>query len=59
MNKQWFFDRLKEPSTWRGLSLLLAASGVTVAPELIYQIGAAVVAILGAVEIARKETPKE
>jgi len=27
-------DRLKEPSTWAGLSILLAVFGVHVAPEI-------------------------
>ena len=51
----WFLERLKEPSTWRGLTGLLAAVGVVVSPDLIAQIGAAVVAILGVIEVARKE----
>ena len=55
MNKEWFLARLKEPSTWRGISLFLAATGVSVAPEFVYQIGTAVMAVIGAIEMARKE----
>ena len=52
---QYVFDRLKEPSTWRGLSLLLGAFGVGVAPEAVNQIGVAVGAAIAAVEIFRRE----
>jgi hypothetical protein len=55
MKKQWIIDRLKEPSTWRGLSIILAATGYGLAPELIVQIGATVAAVLGAIEVARTE----
>lgn len=55
MNKQWFIDRLKEPSTWRGLSILLAATGVGVAPQLVVEIGTGVMALIGIIETVRKE----
>lgn len=32
--KSYFFDRIREPSTWRGIILLLTAIGVPVAPQL-------------------------
>ena len=32
--KSYIFDRIREPSTWRGIILLLTAIGVPVAPQL-------------------------
>ena len=51
----YFIDRLKEPSTWRGLALMLGALGVGVSPEMANSIGSAVIAALGAVEVIRRE----
>lgn len=53
---QYLFARLREPSTWRGLSILLGALGVGVAPEAINQIGVAVGAVIASIEIIRAET---
>lgn len=53
---QYALNRLKEPSTWRGLSLLLGALGIGVAPEAVNQIGVAVGAAIAAVEIFRSES---
>jgi hypothetical protein len=35
MNWQYLKDRMKEPSTWRGLALCLTAFGVAMTPEQI------------------------
>ena len=51
----YFLSRVKEPSTWRGLAVMLGALGVGVNPEAVNQIGAAVGAAIAAVEIFRKE----
>jgi len=51
----WVLERLKEASTWRGLATLLGAAGVVLSPEFWLQIGAVVGAVLGAIEIYRKE----
>jgi hypothetical protein len=51
----WFKERLQEPSTYRGIAMILSATGVGIAPELIYQIGATLAAVIGAIEVARKE----
>ncbi|WP_288082190.1 hypothetical protein [Pseudomonas sp.] len=45
----------RQPSTWRGLALLLAAFGVVVDPGLIEQIGVGVVGLIGLVELAKNE----
>ena len=50
--KAYVLERLKEPSTWRGLILLLTAVGVPVAPALadnIISVGLAVAGLIGAV----------
>jgi hypothetical protein len=51
----YFLDRMKEPSTWRGLALMLGALGVGVSPDMINAIGSAVIAALGAIEVIRRE----
>ena len=48
-------SKLREPSTIRGLLLLLAALGVKLDPEQIEAITIAVLAGLGVVEVFRKE----
>lgn len=52
---EWINDRAKEPSTWKGISLLLSVFGVGVAPELITQIGMATVTVIGIIETLKKE----
>lgn len=49
--KQYILARAKEPSTWRGLVLLLTAIGVPIAPALadtIVSAGLAVAGLIGA-----------
>lgn len=43
----YIIDRLKEASTWRGIIGLLTAAGVTISPEMIEQIVAAGLAVMG------------
>lgn len=50
--KAYILERMKEPSTWRGLILLLTAVGVPVAPALadsIISVGLAIAGLVGAV----------
>ena len=56
MLKEWILDRLKEKSTWRGLASLVGLFGVIVAPDQLELIGAGIVAIIGIIEMGRKET---
>lgn len=51
----WLLERLVEPSTWKGLAILAAAGGVTVSPELITQITAVAGAVIGLIDVVRKE----
>ena len=51
MNKQYLLDRLKEPSTWRGLVLVVTSCGIALRPEQIEAInfiGLFVAGFLGA-----------
>ena len=48
--KAYVIERMKEPSTWRGIVLLLTAIGVPVAPALadaIVSVGLAVAGLIG------------
>ena len=50
--KDYILARAKEPSTWRGLILLLTAAGVPIAPamaESIISVGLAIAGLIGAV----------
>jgi hypothetical protein len=44
-------DRLKEPSTWRGIILILAAVGVKLSPELADAIIASGISLAGVIAI--------
>lgn len=50
--KAYFLERMKEPSTWRGLVLLLTAAGVPMAPgmaDAIIAAGLGLAGLIGAV----------
>lgn len=47
MDKRYLIERFKEPSTWRGIILLLTACGVPFAPGQAEQIIAVGMAIAG------------
>lgn len=51
----WVLDRLSEPSTWRGLVGLLTGAGVVLSPELSGQIIAVGLAVIGLINVIRKE----
>lgn len=50
----YMLERLKEPSTWRGLVMLMTGLGVSLSPELVAQIIAAGTAISGIIGILFK-----
>ena len=54
--RRWILDRLKEKSTWRGLASLVGLFGIVVAPDQLELIGAGIVAIIGIIEMGRKES---
>lgn len=55
--KEYIAERLKEPSTWRGLVLIATACGVPIAPELgeaIITIGLALAGGIGVLTADKK-----
>lgn len=50
----WLLSRAKEPSTWKGIAILVGLLGWSVQPELLEQIITAVIAVVGVIEVARK-----
>jgi hypothetical protein len=52
----YILDRLKEPSTWRGILAMITAVGVKLHPELQEAIISAGLALIGMVNIFRKES---
>lgn len=54
--KKWFIDRLKERSTYIGLSLALSAAGVVVDAATLQAVGLGIASLIAVVE---KEREKE
>ena len=52
--KDYFLERMKEPSTWRGAILFLTAIGVPIAPELQTAIVSAGLGIAGLIGVVTK-----
>jgi hypothetical protein len=52
----YILERLKEPSTWRGILAMITAVGVKLHPELQEAIISAGLALIGMVNIFRKES---
>lgn len=46
---------LRQPSTWRGLAILLAMTGITIEPGLLEQVGIGVAAAIGIGEVVMNE----
>jgi hypothetical protein len=53
--KSYIFDRLKEASTWRGITLFLTALGIPMAPGLSEAIISAGLAITGLIGVVTKD----
>jgi hypothetical protein len=51
-------EKLKEPSTYRGLTILAGVVGIQLAPDLAIAIGTVAASIIGLIEILRKEKVK-
>tara|TARA_R110000851_G_scaffold96792_2_gene209948 strand:+ start:30019 stop:30195 length:177 start_codon:yes stop_codon:yes gene_type:complete len=56
--RKWIKARLKEKSTWKGISLIAGMFGVIVAPDQLELIGATIVGVYGAIETFRNENSK-
>jgi hypothetical protein len=52
----YILEKLKEPSTWRGILAMITAVGVKLHPELQEAIISAGLALIGMVNIFRKES---
>lgn len=52
---EFITSRLKEKSTWAGLTTITALIGINIDPEQFAAIGSAVIAIIGAIEVFRRE----
>jgi len=47
MNKEYIYNRLKEPSTWRGIVVFLTGVGFNLSPEMSEQIVIVAVPLVG------------
>jgi hypothetical protein len=52
-------NKLREPSTWRGITFLLSAIGVNLRPDLTESIITLGIAAAGTIEVVRKERKTE
>lgn len=62
VNKQFIIERLSEPSTWRGIIMILTAAGVQIQPqmmELIVSVGMAVAGVVGVATADKKSQNAE
>ena len=48
-------SKLKEPSTIRGVAILLGLAGINLDPEAVNAITAGVIAVIALIEVFRKE----
>jgi hypothetical protein len=51
----YILARLKEPSTWRGITTLAGVVGVTLSPQHWDAIASATIGIIGLIELIRRE----
>ena len=58
MTWTWLKSRLKEPSTYQGVTAIAGAIGVSIQPDLYESIAALMVAIIGVIQTIKKEKPE-
>ena len=58
ISTQYLLDRAKEPSTWRGLVLIITSCGIAIGPEQIEAISFAGLFVAGLIGAATKDQPK-
>jgi hypothetical protein len=56
---KYISERLNEPSTWRGLISIATGLGVKVRPDLAEAIISGGLALMGLINVARKEKPSD
>lgn len=55
----YLLERLREDSTWRGVLMLLTAAGVHLEPSQANSIVAVGLALVGLINVFRKQTPQK
>lgn len=50
----WIVDRLKEPSTWQGMTVIATTAGVTIEPQLALEIAKTGAAVFGLIYVIKK-----
>jgi len=58
MTWNWLKSRLKEPSTYQGVTAIAGAIGVTIQPDMYESIAALMLAIIGVIQTIKKEKPE-
>ena len=58
MTWNWLKSRLKEPSTYQGVTAIAGAIGVSVQPDMYESIAALMLAIIGVIQTIKKEKPE-
>ncbi len=53
----WLSRALREESTWRGIIAIASATGASISPDLATQIIAVGMALIGAINVVKKQTP--
>lgn len=56
--KFYLINRLREPSTWRGILALLTAAGVAISPEQIEAVVTTGLALIGLIGVFTSDKPK-
>jgi hypothetical protein len=51
---KWIIDQLKQPSTWRGITMLATSLGIAINPQLMEQIVVAGTAVAGLIGVLFK-----
>ncbi len=59
MTWTWLKARLKEPSTYQGVTAIAGAIGVSIQPDLYESIAALMVAIIGVIQTIKKEKKED
>lgn len=50
----WVIDRLREPSTWQGITVIATTAGISVEPQLASEIAKAGASIFGLIYVVKK-----
>lgn len=57
--REYLRERIKEPSTWRGVAILLTGLGIVLDPDQLAEIASAGLVIAGAIGAITSDKPKE